>query len=272
MPTISRPPPARLPGRGHPRLRGDDRGREDGRRRSRSGSSSTPCGASSTGRRRAGSGSSIRSRWSSTNWPAGRVETMEVVNNPEDPSAGTRQVRVLGASCGSSATTSWRSRRRSSSGWRPGARSASGTRTSSPADEVVKDEAGRVVELRCTYDPATRGGDAPDGRRPRRRSTGCRRPTPCPAEVRLYDHLFRPTGPGRRRRPVRGPQPGVRDHRPRRDAGAGPGRTRRPARPSSSSGSATSRRTRTRARTRLVFNRTLTLKDTWAKVQGRAGA
>ena len=172
------------------------------------------------------------------------------------------------ASCGSSATTSWRSRRRSSSAWRPGARSACGTPTSSPATSVVKDAAGRVVELRCTYDPATRGGDAPDGRRPKATLHWVSAAHAVPAEVRLYDHLFARPDPGRRRRPVRRPQPRLRDGRPRRllepalaDAG--------PARRSSSSGWATSARTRTRRRARSVFNRTLTLKDTWAKVQAR---
>ena len=61
------PAPARLPGRGHPRLRDDDRRREGRQRRSRSASSSTPCAACSTGPRRGGSASSTRSRWSSTN-------------------------------------------------------------------------------------------------------------------------------------------------------------------------------------------------------------
>ena len=68
-----------------------------------------------------------------TNYPDGQVETMAVVNNPEDASAGTREVRVRRANCTSSTTTSWRSRRRSSSGWRRAARCGSATPTSSPA-------------------------------------------------------------------------------------------------------------------------------------------
>jgi len=55
----------------------------------------------------------------------------------------------------------------------------------------VKDAAGEIAELRCTYDPATRGGDAPDGRRVKATiGTGCLRRTAVPVEVRLYDRLF----------------------------------------------------------------------------------
>jgi glutaminyl-tRNA synthetase len=55
---------------------------------------------------------------------------------------------------------------------------------------VVKDAAGEVVELRCTYDPATRGGDAPDGRRPKATLHWVSAAEAVPAEVRVYDHLF----------------------------------------------------------------------------------
>ena len=71
------------------------------------------------------------------------------------------------ASCGSSATTSWRTRRRSSSASPPAARCACARAYFVTCQEVVKDAAGEVVELRCTYDPATRGGSAPDGRSPK---------------------------------------------------------------------------------------------------------
>ena len=54
----------------------------------------------------------------------------------------------------------------------------------------MKDDAGEVVELRCTYDPATRGGDAPDGRRPKATLHWVSAAHAVPAEVRLYDHLF----------------------------------------------------------------------------------
>ncbi|MCK7511189.1 MAG: hypothetical protein MZV70_48750 [Desulfobacterales bacterium] len=65
------------------------------------------------------------------------------------------------------------------------------TATSSAASSVVKDPGtGEIAELHCTYDPETRGGSPRTAARSRRRSTGCRRPMPLPAEVRLYDRLF----------------------------------------------------------------------------------
>jgi glutaminyl-tRNA synthetase len=62
--------------------------------------------------------------------------------------------------------------------------------------EVVKDEAGEIVELRCTYDPATRGGDAPDGRRPKATLHWVSASHGLPAEVRVYNHLFTRPDPG----------------------------------------------------------------------------
>jgi glutaminyl-tRNA synthetase len=56
--------------------------------------------------------------------------------------------------------------------------------------EVVKDEAGEIVELRCTYDPATRGGDAPDGRKVKGTLHWVSARHAIPAEVRLYETLF----------------------------------------------------------------------------------
>jgi glutaminyl-tRNA synthetase len=55
---------------------------------------------------------------------------------------------------------------------------------------VVKDAAGKVVELRCTYDPATRGGDSPDGRKVKATLHWVCARSAIDAEVRLYDHLF----------------------------------------------------------------------------------
>ena len=63
-------------------------------------------------------------------------------------------------------------------------------------DEVIRDGAGEVVELRCTYDPATRGGDAPDGRKVKATLHWVAAAAAVPAEVRLYDHLFARRDPG----------------------------------------------------------------------------
>ena len=62
--------------------------------------------------------------------------------------------------------------------------------------EVVKDAAGEVVELRCTYDPATRGGSAPDGRSPKATLHWVSAAHAERAEVRLFDHLFKVPDPG----------------------------------------------------------------------------
>ena len=130
-----------------------------------------------------------------TNWPAGQVETLEVVNNPEDPAAGTRGVAFSGEL--------WIERDdfleepppkyfRLAPGREVRLRNAYFI----TCQEVVKDATGRVVELRCTYDPATRGGDAPDGRRPKATLHWVSAAHAVPAEVRLYEHLFSRPDPG----------------------------------------------------------------------------
>jgi glutaminyl-tRNA synthetase len=205
------------------------------------------------------------------NYPAGQVEEVEVVNNPEDPSAGSRSV--------SFGRELWIERDdfleeppakffRLAPGREVRLRSAYFV----TCREVVKDGAGQIVELRCTYDPATRGGDAPDGRRPKATLHWVSAERAIPAEVRLYDHLF-----GR-------PDPGAEgdlfaDLNPESEtvlrgcfvepilAQTIVGETVQFERlgyfspdPDSTPG-------------HLVFNRTLTLKDTWARLQaqGRQG-
>ena len=101
------------------------------------------------------------------NYPEGQVEEIEVPNNPEDPSAGTRTVpftRELWIERDDFMEEPPAKFFRLAPGREVRLRSAGYFVT---CREVVKDDAGTVVELRCTYDPATRGGDAPDGRRPK---------------------------------------------------------------------------------------------------------
>ena len=62
--------------------------------------------------------------------------------------------------------------------------------------EAVKNAAGEVVELRCTYDPATRGGDAPDGRKAKATLHWVSAAHAVPAEARVYEHLFTRPDPG----------------------------------------------------------------------------
>jgi glutaminyl-tRNA synthetase len=129
------------------------------------------------------------------NYPEGQVEEMDAVNNPEDPSAGTRKVPFT--------RELWIEREdfmeeppakffRLAPGREVRLRSAYFV----TCREVVKDAAGEIVELRCTYDPATRGGDSPDGRRPKATLHWISAAHAMAAEVRLYDHLFARPDPG----------------------------------------------------------------------------
>ncbi len=99
-----------------------------------------------------------------TNYPEGQVEEVDVINNPEDPSAGTRKVpfsRVLYIEQDDFREDPPKKFFRLSPGKEVRLRCAYFI----TCTEVVKDDRGAIVEVRCTYDPATRGGDSPDGRR-----------------------------------------------------------------------------------------------------------
>ena len=133
--------------------------------------------------------------------------------------------------------------------------------------EVVKNAAGEVVELRCTYDPATRGGNAPDGRKVKATLHWVSAADAVPAEVRLYNPLFTDPEPERRRLRRR-PQSGL-ARGAVADARLEPALAERRRRSRcSSSGWAISAATRIRRPARPVFNRTVGLRDTWAKVSG----
>jgi glutaminyl-tRNA synthetase len=124
-----------------------------------------------------------------TNYPEDRVEEVDVINNPEDPSAGTRKVpfsRVLWIERDDFLEQPPKKFFRLSSGREVRLRCAYFI----VCNEVVKDGRGEIVELRCTYDPATRGGDAPDGRRVKATLHWVSAAHALPAEVRLYDRLF----------------------------------------------------------------------------------
>ena len=204
------------------------------------------------------------------NYPEGQVEEMDVVNNPEDPSAGTRKVpfsRELWIERDDFMEEPPAKFFRLAPGREVRLRSAYFV----TCREVVKDAAGEIVELRCTYDPATRGGDAPDGRRPKATLHWISAGHAVPAEVRLFDHLFSSPYPGADGRDL------LADLNPDSEtvlrgclveptlAEVPAGETVQFERlgyfapdPDSTPG-------------HPVFNRTLTLKDTWAKlrVQGR---
>jgi glutaminyl-tRNA synthetase len=125
-----------------------------------------------------------------TNYPEGRVEEFDAVNNPEDESAGTRQVPF--------SRELWIERddfmeNPPSKFYRlaPGREVRLRYAYFIKCEEVVKDGAGNVVELRCTYDPATRGGDSPpDGRKVKATLHWVSAAQAIEAEVRLYGTLF----------------------------------------------------------------------------------
>jgi glutaminyl-tRNA synthetase len=203
-----------------------------------------------------------------TNYPEGQVEEFEAVNNPEDPSAGSRKVPF--------SRELWIEREdfmedppKKFFRLAPGREVRLRAAYFITCAEVVKDAQGQVVELRCTYDPATRGGGAPDGRSPKATLHWVSAPHAVPGEVRLYDHLF-----------VR-PDPGAEgdlldDLNPRSEEVVPEARLE-----GSLAGLPVGHRVqferlgyfavdRDSTPSRPVFNRVVTLRDTWAKVQQKA--
>ncbi|HEX2061400.1 MAG TPA: glutamine--tRNA ligase/YqeY domain fusion protein [Thermoanaerobaculia bacterium] len=123
------------------------------------------------------------------NYPEGQSEELETPNNPEDPSAGTRRVpfsKVVYIERDDFMEDPPKKFFRLAPGREVRLRSAYFI----TCTNVVKDEAGNIVELRATYDPATRGGDAPDGRRPKATLHWVSAGHALDCEVRLYDRLF----------------------------------------------------------------------------------
>jgi len=123
------------------------------------------------------------------NYPEGRVEHLDAVNNPEDPSAGTRKVpfsRVLYIERDDFREDPPRQFYRLAPGREVRLRYAYYVTCTG----VVKDSRGEVTELRCTYDPATRGGDSPDRRKVKATMHWVSAEHAIRAEARLYDHLF----------------------------------------------------------------------------------
>ena len=207
-----------------------------------------------------------------TNYPEGESEKLEAVNNPEDESAGTRLI-PFGRELWIEADDFMEDPPRRFFRLAPGREVRLRYAYFITCDEVVKDAAGHVVELRCSYDPATRGGDAPDGRKVKATLHWVSAAHAIEAEVRLYDRLFRVEDPldaadGEDWMDNLNPdslevlprcwlEPGL--------AAAAPGATVQferlgyfcadpdstPARP--------------------VFNRTVTLRDAWANIRKRGG-
>jgi glutaminyl-tRNA synthetase len=202
------------------------------------------------------------------NYPQDLVEEMDCINNPEDPSMGTRKVpfsRVLYLEQEDFREDPPKKWFRLAPGREVRLRYAYFI----TCVDVVTDGSGEVIELHCTYDPATRGGDAPDGRKVRGTLHWVSAAHSLPAEVRLYDQLFLKPDPddveeGADFTANLNPnslevltgcrvEPGL--------AGSAPGSRYQFERqgyfcvdPDSSDG-------------QLVFNRTVALRDTWAKIE-----
>jgi glutaminyl-tRNA synthetase len=202
------------------------------------------------------------------NYPQGQVEELEAFNNPEDPAAGTRQVpftRELYIEKEDFMENPPKDFFRLAPGREVRLRYAYFIKCT----QVVKDkQTGGVRELHCTYDPATRGGNAPDKRKVKATLHWVAATHAIRAEIRLYDHLFNAADPeeeGRNFLECLNPhslevltdcrlEPGL--------MGAQPGQPHQFERQGYFC--VDSQDSRAGA---LVFNRTATLKDTWAKIQ-----
>jgi glutaminyl-tRNA synthetase len=207
------------------------------------------------------------------NYPEGQSEELDAVNNPEDAAAGTRKApfsRVLYIERDDFMEIPPKEFFRLAPGREVRLRYAFFITCTG----VVKDPAtGEVTELRCTYDPATRGGDAPDGRKPKATMHWVSAPHALEAEVRIYDHLFTKPDPD----DVPQGQDWKTNFNPKSLEVLKPCFVE-PALASAMAGErfqferlgyfSVDKDTGPGA---LVFNRTVTLKDTWAKIQRRQG-
>jgi glutaminyl-tRNA synthetase len=129
------------------------------------------------------------------NYPENQVEEMDAVNNPEDASAGTRKVpfsRVLYIEQDDFREDPPKQYYRLS----PGREVRLRYGYFITARRVVKNDRGEVVEVHCTYDPATRGGNAPDGRKVKSTIHWVSAAKAIDAEVRIYENLFSKENPG----------------------------------------------------------------------------
>ncbi len=203
------------------------------------------------------------------NYPEGRSEEIEAVNHPDDPAAGTRRLR-FGRELYVERDDFMEHPPKKFYRLSPGREVRLRYAYFITCREVVKNPAGEVVELRCSYDPQTRGGNAPDGRKVQATLHWVSAADAVPAEVRLYNQLFA--------RPDPNPADFIADLNPgslevltdcRLEPALAAANSDDPVQferqgyfcrdPDSAPG-------------RLVFNRTVGLRDTWARVSGGKGA
>jgi glutaminyl-tRNA synthetase len=199
------------------------------------------------------------------NYPEDTVEQLDAVNNPEDPAMGTRKVpfsRVLYMEREDFREDPPKGFYRLSPGREVRLRYAYFITCTG----VVKDEQGELVELHCTYDPQTRGGDSPDGRKVKATLHWVSASAATDVEVRLYDHLFATPDPAEEE-----------DFKTAINPASLEILTECKAEPCLAGAASGSRYQFERlgyfcadpdsSAEKTVFNRTVTLRDTWAKIQ-----
>ena len=128
------------------------------------------------------------------NYPEGQSEELEAINHPDDPAAGTRKIgfgRELYIEQDDFMENPPKKFFRLSPGTEVRLRYAYFIK----CREVVKNAAGEITELRCTYDPATKGGNAPDGRKVKATMHWLSAAQSVPAEIRMYNPLFAKPSP-----------------------------------------------------------------------------
>ncbi len=215
------------------------------------------------------------------NYPEGQTEFVEVANNPEDPSAGTRQVpfsREIYIEQDDFREDPPPKYYRLSPGKEVRLRNAYFV----TAQSVVKDAAGNVVEIHCTYDPASRGGNSPDGRKVKSTMHWVSAAHAISAEIRLYDKLFTKADPN----DVAEGESVLSNLNPNSVEIIASARLE-PSLATAKPGDrfqfervgyfcvdqdSTSGSTPVSTTVHLVFNRTLPLKDSWAKIERKSGA
>jgi glutaminyl-tRNA synthetase len=199
------------------------------------------------------------------NYPQGQSEELDAVNHPDDPAAGTRKIR-FGRELYVERDDFMENPPKKFYRLSPGKEVRLRYAYFITCREVVKNAAGEVIELRCSYDPATRGGNAPDGRKVQATIHWVSAVDSVPAEVRLYNPLFT--------RPDPNAGEFAADLNPQSlevltDARVEPalaGRNDREAVQFERQGYFCL--DEDSKPDRLVFNRTVGLRDTWAKLQG----
>ncbi len=200
------------------------------------------------------------------NYPEGESEEIEAVNHPDDPAAGTRKIR-FGRELYIERDDFMENPPKKFFRLSPGTEVRLRYAYFITCREAVKNAAGDVVELRCTYDPATRGGNAPDGRKVKATMHWVSAVDSLPAEIRLYNPLFT--------RPDPNPGDFVADLNPQ-SLEVLPDSRIEPALAGLNAEDAVQFerqgyfcRDQDSTAERLVFNRTVGLRDSYAKVTGK---